>query len=69
LTVDGNCYDLDSVNIRLTIGVGATLGRTGLCGEDVLVIQEILDPCHDVVDVCRSAKVDAVAILVDPGVV
>ena len=45
------------------------MGRTGLGGEDVLVVEEVLYPCHDVVDVCGRRKLDAFAVLVDPRVV
>ena len=43
--------------------------RTGLGGEDVLVVKEVLHPCHHVVDVGGCGELDALAVLVDPGVV
>lgn len=42
---------------------------TRLCGEDVLVIEQVLDPGHDVINICRCGKVNTFAILVDPSVV
>lgn len=42
---------------------------TGLCWENVLIVEKVLNPCHDVVDVCGGSKMDALAILIDPCVV
>ena len=43
--------------------------RTRLGGEHILVIEHILHPCHDIVDVRRRGKLYALAVLVDPCVV
>lgn len=45
------------------------MGRTGLGGEGVLVIEEVLHPGHHVVDVGGCGELDALAVLVDPCVV
>ena len=45
------------------------MGRTGLGGEDVLVVEEVLHPGHHVVDVGGCGELDALAVLVDPSVV
>lgn len=42
---------------------------TGFRGEDVLVVEQILDPGHDIINVCGCGEVDALSILVDPSVV
>ena len=52
-----------------TAGVGKEMGRTGLGGEDVLVVEEVLHPGHHVVDVGGCGELDALAVLVDPCVV
>lgn len=41
---------------------------TRLCGEDVFVTEEVLDPGPDVVDVGGCGEVDALLILIDPCV-
>ena len=43
--------------------------RTGLSGENVLVVKEVLHPCHNVVNVRGCRKLDALAVLIAPGVV
>lgn len=43
--------------------------RTGLRGEHVLVVQQILHPSHYIVNVGRRWELYALAILVDPRVV
>jgi len=42
---------------------------TRLGGEDVLIVEKVLNPCHDIIYVCRCCKVDALAILVDPCII
>lgn len=44
-------------------------GLTRFGREDVLVVEEVLDPGHDVINIRRCGEVDALSILVDPGVV
>lgn len=43
--------------------------RTGLSRKGGLIVQEILDPSHHVVNVCRGRELYTLAILVYPGVV
>ena len=43
--------------------------HTGLSGEDVLIVKEVLHPCHHVVDVGGRGELHALAVLVDPRVV
>ena len=61
----GGTSELDGK--RQTEGRAPT--RTGLGGEDVLVVKEVLHPCHHVVDVGRRGELHVFAILVDPRVV
>lgn len=42
------------------------VGRTRLCGEDVFIIQETLNPTHHIIDVGRCREVHAFTLLVDP---
>ncbi len=43
--------------------------RTGLGGEGVVIVKEVLHPCHHVVDVGGRGELHALAVLVDPRVV
>jgi hypothetical protein len=42
---------------------------TGFCWEHGFIIEKVLDPCHDIVDVRGCGKMDTFAILIDPCVV
>ena len=43
--------------------------RTRLGREGIFVVQQVLDPCHDIIDVRRCSQLHALAILVDPCIV
>jgi hypothetical protein len=44
-------------------------GLTRFGGEHVLVVEQVLDPGHDVINIRRCGEVDALSILVDPSVI
>ena len=57
-------------NERMELGRWeGTVGRTGFSREDVLIVKEVLHPCHHVVDIGGRGKLHALAVLVDPRVV
>lgn len=42
---------------------------TRFCREDVLIVEQVLDPGHDVINIGRCGEVDALSILIDPSVI
>jgi hypoxanthine-guanine phosphoribosyltransferase len=42
------------------------LDLTGFGGKDVFIVEDILNPGHDIIDLSGCGEVDALSILVDP---
>jgi hypothetical protein len=42
---------------------------TRLCWENIFIVEKVLNPCHDIVNVRGRGKMDTLAILINPRVV
>lgn len=54
--------------ISLTLNWSSS-SLTRFCGEDVLVVEQVLDPGHDVINIGGCSEVDTLSILVYPCVI
>lgn len=64
------CEDAQELSVNVLCGSREGLGeRSAAVGrENVLVVQQVLNPREDIVDVCRGGKFDLLSIRVDPRV-